>query len=268
MRYLVCVALLLVAFAGCGLEVPFLDRGGAVPPRLVTQEELAGPLEARGLGSSVELTKEAVEVRRLRLEHAGLIESIEVTPTPLPTLSLSEKQRDAGVTVLENPAGIPLEQDVGSDWFDPRVGLEFYRPQGGDWTPRRVRGEHSHRRLFYYDGYPAGIPNFHEGTIVPAIARDLAFEAVQVLPILGEVTPGLVTALTMTMGWELRPGPGARVNIWSEFQFDRGPDVHRYVVGGVLEFSVSAVVDDGVRVEYLVPGDWVGPVVVERLPSP
>ena len=261
-------AILSLFLVACGVSLPFgLGRDDSTP-RLVRDAELQSPLVRRGLGSAVELTKEAAEVRRLRSQHRGLIESIAPSPTPPPTLTLVEQQKAAGIVVMENPDGVPLEPSVGVDWFDPTVGLDFYRSEGGDWTPRKVRLGHSHRRLFYFEGYPTGVPNFHDGSLLPLIARRLAFEAVDVLPLLGDVTPGLITALAYNMGWELRDGAKPLVNIWSEFEFQSGTQVHRYVAGGVLEFSVGETVDEGVRLEYLVPGEWLGPVVVERLPYP
>lgn len=262
MRLGLLLMVLAFGFLGCGGSWMFWveeERAAPVPIRLDD-----GP-GGRSRVESVPLTKEAEDLRRLRREHRELIESIPPDPTPAPTMSLTERQKVAGVVVLEHPEGVAVPEPLPSDWFDPSVGLSFYREEGGDWTARRVRQNHSHRRLFYFSGYPSGVRNFYDGSIIPVLAREMAFEAVEVLPLLGSVTPGMVSSLAYGMGWELRDGPGAVVNLWSEFGLHVEGEVHRYVVGGVMEFGVGATFAGEERVEYLEVGEWVGPVVVERL---
>ena len=243
----------------------FTGLGGPEPvetARFVGGDGSAGEVL---VGGSIPLTKEAEELRRLRGEHGDLIKSIPAEPLVAPTVSLTARQRAAGIMVVEHPEGVAVPPAVGRDWFDPDEGLAFYRDEGGDWTKRNVRQGHTHRRLFYYAGYPRGVRNFQDGSILPVIARELAFEAVRVLPLLGEVTPGMVTAFRRGMGWELRNAPGALVNVWSEFEIEVRGETHRYVAGGVMEMNVNVTLDGDEMVEYLEPSGWVGPVVVERM---
>ena len=263
MKVVVAICLGLLIFTGCSMSWKFWekqDRSEPVPVRLD-----GGGRVARAGGPNIAMTKEHEELRRLRQQHKELIESIPAEATVEPTMTLTERQKMAGITVLEHPDGVAVGGPVNEDWFDSGTGLEFYREEGGDWTGRRVRQNHSHRRLFYYTGYPEGVKNFQDGSIARVIGRELAFEAVQMLPLLGEVTPGMVDRLSYGLGWELVDSPGAVVNVWSELEIDLGKEVHRYVVGGVMEMDVGVIVDDGERLEFVEFGRWVGPVVVERL---
>ena len=128
-----------------------------------------------------------------------------------------------------------------------------------------MRNSHTHRNLFYHEDYPDSIPNFADRSIHPALARELAFEASRVLPILGDPTPGLVRSFSENLGWELRESPRPAVNLWTRMMVSEGREIHSYAVGGVMLMGVSSQGEGDARVEYLTPGQWIGPVVVERL---
>ena len=79
----------------------------------------------------VVLTKETVELRRVRREHVGLIESI---PTPGATQAVKTKlevQMETMARIVHNPEGLPYVVPVDEKWFDPEVGLLFFRARGG-----------------------------------------------------------------------------------------------------------------------------------------
>lgn len=76
---------------------------------------------------AVLLTKQAVELRRVLDEHRQLIESIQETPGPTPTLTVREMQEVAVARVVAHPEGVPLPPEVDQNWFNPKLGLTFYR---------------------------------------------------------------------------------------------------------------------------------------------
>ena len=213
----------------------------------------------------VALTRDAWELRRLRAEHRGLIASIPPTPGPTPTLTAGERSDRAVSLLADNPGGVPRETPVAEDWFDPAEGLDFFRPAGGDWTPRRVRDRHPYARLFYRSDYPQGVPNFADQSIYGGIAREMAFAGVRSMPALEDPTPGMVDALRASLGWQLRDTPGPVINVWSSFTLLDGGSVHAFAVGGVMRLGVRSGGQGDQRYQYLVPGEWIGPVVVERL---
>ena len=212
----------------------------------------------------VALTRDASELRRLRDEHGGLIASIPATEEPA-TPTAVERQEAALARVMEYPDGEPVGRGPDEDWFDLEEGLVFYRDNGGDWTARRVRESHSHRDLFYYKLYPDTVPNFRDKTIYGALARELAFEAHEVMPVLGDPTPAVVRSFARNLGWELRDTVGPVVNLWTTFTLVRDGEDHRFAVGGVMRLGVAEVGKGEDRLEYLTVGEWIGPVVVERL---
>ena len=214
---------------------------------------------------AVPLTIEAREIRRIREEHQGLIASIPPTPVATPTLTVVEKQEVAVARVLAHPDGVPVGPAVAEDWFDPALGLSFFRRTGGDWTARAVREKHSHRGLFYYPGYPSDVPNFDDGSIFGPLSREMVFGAVDVLPLLGEPTPATIAAFQKNLGWELVDSPRPVVNLWTTFVLASGGEVFTYAVGGVMEMGVNRRGEGAGLLEYVVPGKWLGPVVVERL---
>ncbi len=246
----------LEADAALDAALDALFEGGAGGSSLSPEER-----EAR----AIPLTMQASELRRVREEHQALIESIPPTPEATPTMTPEENQVVVLAKVLEHPDGVPLEAEVVEDWFNPALGLAFYRDSGGDWTPRSLRESHSHRNLFYYEGYPEGVLNFADGSILRGIAQEMVFEAVQALPLLGDPTPAMVDSFVGNIGWEIRPAQGAVVNLWTTFVLSRGAEVHTFAVGGVMRMGVAAVGNGEDRLEHLVIGDFVGPVVVERL---
>ena len=154
---------------------------------------------------------------------------------------------------------------VGGDWFDPAIGIDFYLDSGGDWTARRVRKGHTYSDLFYYEEYPDSVPNFHDKSIHPHLAREMVFEAVDTLPLLDEPTPAMIGLFSRDMGWELRESPEPVVNLWTTFAVRRAGILHEYAVGGVMRMGVSSLGEGDELVEYVTPGPWLGPVVVERL---
>ena len=214
---------------------------------------------------SVPLTREASELRRIRDEHSALIASIPPTPAPTPTLTASELSVVATARVRIHPDGLPVPPRVGEDWFNPDVGLDFYRESGDDWTPRLVRQSHSYRDIFYFSNYPDSVPNFSDRSIHRHLARELVFEAVSVLPLLGEPTPAMIDSFSRDLGWELRDSPEPVVNLWTTFSVQRERQSHVFAVGGVMRMGVSSTGEGESLMEYVTPGSWVGPVVVERL---
>ena len=239
------------------------------------QSELELPLDLPGRASGVgpeeagfepiPLTRQASELRRLRDEHLKLIESIPPTPGATPTLTVVEHKLVADVKIVAHPDGIPVRPSVDEDWFNPNLGMTFYRSSGGDWTARRVRETHTHRNLFFYDGYPDSVLNFADKSIYPALAREMVFEATRVLRLLGEPTPAMVEIFTKQLGWELRDSSRPVVNLWATFIISEKGEHHVYAIGGVMLMGVGAVDDGEDRLEYVTPGRWLGPVVVERL---
>ena len=253
-----------VVVAGC----VFGGGGEVVEPTVVVV-----PADRKGVTvSSAELavvvpalTQEAGERRRIREEHEALIRSLPPSPGPTPTLTARGKQRSIGARLADHGGGLPPSVDVLEGWFDPDVGIEFARSGVGDWTPRVVRENHGYRGLIYYEGYPGGIPNFHDGSLQKHLARELAFGAWGVMPMLGEPTPVLVDLMEGALGWEVRNAPGAVVNVWSDFVLVRDEEEHRLVVGGVMRMGVMTRGEGDARMDYLVVGDWIGSVVVERV---
>ena len=224
--------------------------------RVVTEEDLA---------HSAALAREAAELRRVRDEHRRLIASMPPTPEATVTPAPFELQEDALARVLANPGGIPVMPAPEEDWFDLREGLTFYRERGDDWTSRRVRENHTHRGLFYFEGYPDGVPNFADRSIYPDLAREMAFEASEVMPLLGDPSPAMVRSFARALGWELRDSEGPVVNLWTRFTVLEDGESHVFVVGGVMRMGVASLGEGEERLEYVTAGSWIGPVVVERL---
>lgn len=211
-------------------------------------------------------TRVAADRRRLREQHATLIASIGADPLePTPTLELAARQQAAIVRVAGSESG----QEVSgrhTGWFDPARGLEFYREAGGDWTPASVRERHPYAPLVYYDDYREGIASFGDGGLQGDLARELAYEAYRLLPIIGSPTPQLVDLLESNLGWEFRDSEGPVMNIWSTFRIsETGGGGARFAVGGVMVFGVGSAGEGDDRQDYLQVGQWVDSVVVERL---
>ena len=265
MRFLVLagVALVLTAVVYVLAGLVFGGDGPEGPPRSAEEFYRSGPREA-GV-QPVALTRDASELRRVRDEHRGLIASIPDTPGPTPTLTAGQLSDRALARVIANPDGAPPAPDVDEDWFDPERGLTFYRDSGGDWTPRRVREAHPYRHLFYHRDYPEGVVNFSDGSIHRGLARELAFAGVRVMPMLEDPSPGMIDALTRSLGWEARDSPGPVINVWASFGLVEGGSVQSFAVGGVMRMGVRSKGEGGDMFQYLVPGEWVGSVVVERL---
>ena len=59
--------------------------------------------------------------------------------------------------------------------------------------------------------------------------------------------------------------PGPVVNVWSTFIVSEKGEQHIYSVGGVMLMGVGFVGEDESLLEYVTPGRWLGPVIVERL---
>ena len=257
MRFLFLLPILLLA--GC-----FFGGSGPVPPTpVILRDDRALSSEAVGL-PPLEL-HQSQELRRLRDEHEALIASIPPTLEPTPTLTPAERSKVAVARVRHHPDGVPVPPVAGEDWFDPALGIDFYRDNGGDWTSRRAREGHTHRDLFYYEEYPASIPNFHAKTIYRHLAREMVFEAIASLPLLGDPTPAMVLLFSHDLGWELRNSPEPVINLWTTFQVRRNNVLHVYAVGGVMRMGVSSLGEEDDLVEYVTPGPWLGSVVVERL---
>ena len=238
-----------------------VDAPAATAPPLPTASARAAPL-----GLLTRDTWDARELRRIRDEHAALIASIPPPPEPAPTLTAAGRSALVSARVRQHPKGVPVPLPVGEDWFDPSLGLDFYRDSGGDWTAREVRENHSHRDLFYYVDYPEYVANFADRSIYGLLAREMVFEAVSVLPLLGHPTPAMIDAFSRDLGWELRDSPRPAVNLWTTFTVRREGQFYVYAVGGVMLMGVSSSGEsEDNLVEYVTPGRWIGPVVVERL---
>ena len=93
----------------------------------------------------------------------------------------------------------------------------------------------------------------------------MGFEATRVLPLLGEPTPAMVDIFTKHLGWELMDSSRPVVNLWSTFIISEKGEHHVYSIGGVMLMGVGAVGEGEDRLEYVTPGRWLGPVIVERL---
>ena len=248
MKFLVIVALSFL-LAACG---------GSPPPAPT-------PASNSVLLPGVQDTSYSEGLRRIREEHEALIASIPPTPGAEPTLTAPEEQSVAIARGHRFPDGEPAPPPVGEDWFDPEYGIEFYRDSGGDWTSRRIREIHPHRDLFAFDGSPDSIPNFHAWTIQRDVAREMVFEAVDALSLLGEPTPAMIEIFRSKLGWELRHPAHPVVNFWTTFDVRRGCVVQSYAVGGVMRLGVASVGEGEETLEYFTVARWLGPVVVERL---
>ena len=109
------------------------------------------------------------------------------------------------------------------------------------------------------------MPIFHDRSIYQHLAREMVFEAVDTLPLLEEPTPAMILQFAIELGWELRESPEPVVNLWTTFLIHREGTLHEYAVGGVMRMGVSSLGEGDELVEYVTPGAWLGPVVVERL---
>ena len=182
MRFLLfpCLLLLLLLSVSCFIIGPAPTPTPVRLSSLNPLEDPAGPAASRAM--PIPLTREATELRRIRDEHAALIASIPPTMDPTPTLTVVERSLVASARVRRYPDGAPVPPQVGEDWFDPGVGLDFYRDSGDDWTSRAVRESHPHRDLFYFSEYPDSIPNFFDRSIYHYLSRELVFESVVLRP--------------------------------------------------------------------------------------
>ena len=193
----------------------------------------------------IPLTKQAVELRRVRDEHLRLIESIPPTLGATPTLTMVEKQDVAVARIMDHPDGVPVGPAVDEDWFNPDLGITFYRDSGGDWTARRVRETHSHRNLFFYSDYPGTIANFADGSIHDALAREMVFEATRedtAHPGMSRHRPWWIS-LQSSLGWELRDSSGAGgepVVYLCSLRVDGGACII-YSIGGVMLMGIGSV---------------------------
>ena len=213
---------------------------------------------------------EMSELRRVQREHLDLIASIPPTATPLPAgyvdeTTAVEKKLAAEARVREFPAGMPVTPDPVDNWFDSRRGLYFYQSNGGDWTTKAARELNPYSGLFYYAYYPDSVSNFEDGSIYRDLAREMAFQTVELLPPLVEVTPRLIDLMAQRMGWQLREGAAPVVNVWTTFGFHEEGRQREYAVGGVMRMAVRSWEDNGETWEYVAPGDWVGTLVLERV---
>ena len=74
---------------------------------------------------AIPLTKQALELRRLRDAHLELIASIPETPGPTAALTALERQEVVVAKIFAHPDGIPVPPRVGENWFNPNLGLTF-----------------------------------------------------------------------------------------------------------------------------------------------
>ena len=262
----VLAVVLVLAVPGALVVRALVDLGGDGPVDLREEEER---VTVDGVTyEAPDLTREAEYLRKAFEHDATLIASI---PTPMLTLEIPLTRVGPGGTPVlailgDNPGGVPIERDVeGLDWFDPGRGLHFYRETGGDWTPPGVRERSPYRSLVEFGGYPEGVSNFADDSIVYDLAVRLAFGMAEVRPAFGTPTPAMIAVLARDLGWELvevDEVPAFRV--WSTFVF-RAADTAEYefAVGGVMAMKVGEL-DDGSQ--YLIAGQFVAPgVVLQRL---
>ena len=249
---------------GCGL-MPGRDPGVVLVTATPTPVVIVyGDAEGRVRG--VELTRTAEEWRNRREEHSGLIESRGATPTPESTPDADALEQVATARVVEAYSDVGYEGRDHGDWFDPSKGLYFYRDSGGDWTTSRMRTSNPYAPLFYYGGYSDEVADFESGSMQRALARSLSFEVSGLLPGVGSPTPAMVGLIEDRLGWAIRDRKGPVVNIWSSFDLV-GLEVgsQQFSVGGVMEMGVSKGGQGDDWYDYLTLGEWIGPVVVERL---
>ncbi len=97
--------------------------------------------------------------------------------------------------------------------------------------------------------HSASIPNFSDRSIYRHLSRELAFEAVATLPLLGEPTPGMIDAFSRYLGWELRDSPEPVVNLCTTFNVRREGASHVYAVGGVMRMGVASSGEGDAMVE-------------------
>ena len=180
------------------------------------------------------------------------------------------------VESLEVPEGMSLprvvegsirdlpELEVIEDWYKGEEGIRFYVDARGDHTLEAVQEGHSHRELVYFEGYPGSIPNFHGGSLEYLLAVELMFGAKETLPMLDEPFPFDVNNLSRDLGWELVNAPGVVVNVWGNVFGGGGGVRPKFKAGGVMRLEERSVGQGENRIDYLVLGDWIGPVAVER----
>ncbi len=265
------VVLFLPLGVGCSLYQATADWVNGVPSLPDAQVASASPNSRSFLPVPAGLSAaESAELRRIQREHAQLIASI---PTPAPTPSIQELAEVApvaaraalGSALNEFPAGLAVAPVEHEEWFDSTKGLPFYRPAGGDWSPLSLREVHPYREVFYYEHFPATVANFHDESIYQHLAREMAFEAADLLPVIGSPQPPLIQSIRANLGWQLRDEREPVINVWSTFIVLRDGFPHRFAVGGVNRLVPQSWEERGRLWEYLVVGEWLGPVVVERL---
>ena len=239
--------------------------GGEAPAPVVV------PVESDVVSSGVqrvelapaELTRAASERSRVRAEHATLIASIP-TPTLPPSRSVLDESdnRVSGLSRGDPSVGpAPIAEPSGGVWW--------YREGRGDFRPNGMRGSNAYWRLFSQDLEGLKKPHFVDGSIYPVIGRKLASEVEEIVPELGDGNQALLSRLTLNMAWELASESLPLIRVWSKFDFTYpDEDEREYRVGGVLSLGVSDQRDPGtgeLLFQYLVVGDFQGPVLVERV---
>ena len=269
---LIVVALLLAIAVSAGYVI-YVRVGADSPVVFDFPEPVVLPTEVAATPVFVPaLTHDASELERVVEEHARLLTSLPPTPGQSPTAVPLEDRVSAALEIANNPSGVPYATPELENWFDPVKGLEFYRPEGGDWSRAGLRADHPYSELFYYEDYPSDVVNFVDESVYEALGRRLALGAADVLPNLGAPSPAVVRVFSRRLGWELRHEALPVINVWSTFEFVEGEVVSVYAVGGVMQMELaSRTLSDAsseggaVVLEYLVPGSFIGPVVVQRV---
>ena len=272
--------LLLIFALCCGLvllavflfALLFRPSPPELPPAVVFPEEtrIVVPEQVSGTPFfAPQMTHEASESRRLRDEHAALLTSIPPTPTPgSDDPELLEQAEALDLVALSNSGGgIPIEPDELDNWHDPERGLHFYREERGDWTSVLLRDSHPYRELLYYEFYPAGVVNFHDGSMLPVIGSMLSDEASKLLPDLGSPTSAINQVFSSRLGWELVSPEEPVIAVWTRFDFSSDGLLYEYAIGGVLELELRSHPqgEDEDPLLYLAPYRFRGPVVLEVL---
>lgn len=260
---LLCLAVL-AAFGGLALYVAFVGGAGpdsaAVPVEQQVVEVMGTPVPAP------RLTHEAAERSRILAEHQTLIASLPPTrePIPLTPSDVATQQAAAAQVYDSGDRGLAQEPFPGEGWFDPDVGLYFWRENGGDWTTLEARESSPYWEYVEYDGYPPGVPNFADGSMGLSIARKMAFAMADARPEFGSVNQSMIRVLQSRLGWEFRTDAPDKANVWSYFTLVEGRYIGEFRIGGVVQFHLKPLPGGAAGAMYLDLGEFVGSFVVER----
>lgn len=266
-----CLRRALPLLAAAALSVGSLACGGGDAPEPAPDRparELpplaGGPATGSGASPTDLRTMTAMDLIRVREEHANLIASIP-TATPVPT----ESPSSIASRYLIDGQSPEAEQNLVSD---PNLGVWWFRQAGGDWTGRGVRERNPYARLFYSPEFGSEHDSFVNGRIQDRVGQMLVAQAVVLLPELESQASALLSPVRDRLGWEMASEDLPVMRVWSRFTYLAPGDfaAREYRIGGVLSFGVTdrREADTGdVLYQYAVVGDWLGPVLLEESPQ-